>query len=227
MGGLVADLHHAHGTELITGAGVTGIDGDGSVSAVRLSDGRRLPADLVLVAIGSTPNTGWLDGSGLALADGVLCSAALLAAPDIVAAGDVANWWHRGYGRHLRIEHRMNATEQGQAAVRTLLGEPVPFTPVPYFWSDQYDVKLQVYGVPDASCDFEIVVGSPEDGRFAGVYRDRGRLVAGLAWNLPKQALALRTQVQRETANADVVTAPERNCEPGPSRRPGMEIDRA
>jgi len=101
----------------------------------------------VLVAIGSVPATGWLEGSGLSLANGVDCDELCGAAPGVVAAGDVASWVHPGLGRRVRVEHRMNATEQGMAAAKTLLGKGTPFAPIPYFWTDQYDVKIQAYGL--------------------------------------------------------------------------------
>jgi NADPH-dependent 2,4-dienoyl-CoA reductase/sulfur reductase-like enzyme len=206
FGSLVADLHSSHGTTVRTGVGVIGLNGTaGHLRSADLTDGTTLETDLVLVAIGSTPNTSWLTGSGIDAADGVLCDHTLRAAPGVVAAGDVANWHHLGLGRRLRIEHRMNATEQGTAAARTLLGATTAFAPVPYFWSDQYDVKIQAYGRPSGEAEVEVVEGDPAEGRFAAVYREAGRIVAGVTWNLPRTALRMRQLVLDEQLPAEAV----------------------
>ncbi|MEQ3549750.1 FAD/NAD(P)-binding oxidoreductase [Pseudonocardia nematodicida] len=196
----VAALHTSHGTEVRTGVGVRALTGvDGRVTTVELTDGSVLAADAVLVAIGSTPNVGWLAGSGLSLTDGVDCDARCRAGTDIVAAGDVASWEHPGFGRRMRVEHQTNALEQGAAAARSLLGtEAEDFAPVPFFWSDQYDVKLQVYGAPHESATKRIVRGDPAEGRFAATYQHDGRLVAVLTWNMPREALGLREQLVAE-----------------------------
>ncbi|MER7179137.1 FAD/NAD(P)-binding oxidoreductase [Streptomyces hyaluromycini] len=147
LGGLVARLHADHGVRMRLGVGVTGLSGTSRVDGVELADGTLLPADVVLVAIGSVPNTDWLVGSGLSLTHGVDCDSSCRAAPNVAAAaGDVASWTHPVHGRRTRVEHRMNATEQGMAAALTLLGKGEPYAPVPYFWTDQYDVKIQAYG---------------------------------------------------------------------------------
>ncbi|MCM2393535.1 NAD(P)/FAD-dependent oxidoreductase [Streptomyces albipurpureus] len=191
----VASLHRAHGVDVRCDTGVTGFTEDrGRVAGVRLDDGSEIPAEVVLVAIGSVPAVEWLRDSGLPVGDGVLCDEFCEAAPGIVAAGDVASWVHPDHGR-IRVEHRMNATEQGMAAARTLLGRRLPFAPVPYFWTDQYDVKIQAYGRPCADADFTVVSGGPDGGPFAGVYGQNGRITAGVTWNMPREARALRAQV--------------------------------
>ncbi|MFH8616323.1 NAD(P)/FAD-dependent oxidoreductase [Streptomyces sp. NPDC017979] len=191
----VAELHRANGVDLRCGTSVAGLtERDGAVTGVRLGDGTHLPADLVLVAIGSVPAVDWLRDSGLPLGDGVLCDEFCSVAPGIVAAGDVASWTHPAYGR-MRVEHRMNATEQGVAAARTLLGERVPFAPVPYFWTDQYDVKIQAYGRTGQDAGFRVVTGSSDQGPFAGVYGDGERITGAVTWNLPRAARELRPLV--------------------------------
>jgi 3-phenylpropionate/trans-cinnamate dioxygenase ferredoxin reductase component len=191
-----AALHRDRGVRLRMGVGVSGLyDDAGHVTGVRLDDGTVIPAGLVLVAIGSTPNTGWLSGSGLSLSDGVDCDAAGVAAAGVVAAGDVANWMYPHLGARMRVEHRMNATEQGAVAARSLLGSAASEPQVPYFWTDQFDVKIQVYGTPTAAADFTLTAGSPGEGRFAGVYSAGGRVVAALSWNMPREARQLRRQV--------------------------------
>ncbi|MET7339479.1 FAD-dependent oxidoreductase [Nonomuraea sp. NPDC005650] len=141
-GRFLARLHHDHGVEIRTGAAVSEITGTG----VRLADGAVVPADDVLLAIGSVPNTEWLSDSGLTVHDGLVCDEYCAAAPGVYGVGDVARWHNPLFGTDLRIEHRTNAAEQGMAVARAILGEPRPFAPVPYFWSDQYDVKIQAYG---------------------------------------------------------------------------------
>jgi 3-phenylpropionate/trans-cinnamate dioxygenase ferredoxin reductase subunit len=195
MGSLLTQLHESKGVDLRCGTGVTALTGDGErVTGVDLSDGSHVPADLVLVAVGATPATGWLAGSGLVIGDGVECDQYCVAAPGVVAAGDVASWDHPGVGRR-RLEHRMNATEQATAAAKNLLGQEIPFEPVSYFWTDQYDVKIQVYGRSGDDLDFRIVAGDPAEGRFAALYGDGDRVTGALAWNLPRQARMLRQHV--------------------------------
>jgi NADPH-dependent 2,4-dienoyl-CoA reductase/sulfur reductase-like enzyme len=194
IGAAVARLHREHGVDVRTGILVSGLAGSadgtaGRVTGVMLADGSVIPAECVVVAIGSVPATEWLHGSGLAAGDGVECDEFCQAGPGVYAAGDVASWIHRGYGRRLRIEHRMHATEQGAAAARNLLrgarpGDAEPFAPVPYFWTDQYKVKIQVHGDPDlAGCTVAIADGSVDEGKFVALYRKDGMVTAVLGWN--------------------------------------------
>jgi 3-phenylpropionate/trans-cinnamate dioxygenase ferredoxin reductase subunit len=209
VGGLLADLHTAHGVRVRCGVGLREILGqDGRVTGVLTDDDERVPADLVLVAIGSAPAVDWLAGSGLGIGNGVECDEFCRAAPGVVAAGDVANWPHPGVGERIRVEHRMNATEQGAAAARALLGSTEPFAPVPYFWTDQYDVKIQVYGHVPPTAEFAVVEGDPATGRFAALYGHGGHVVAALTWNMAKQARLLRAQVIARTPWADAVPTP-------------------
>ena len=195
IGGLVAKLHADHGVRLRMGIGVTGFAGDGRVSGVELSDGSVLPADVVLVAIGSLPNTEWLHGSGLALTNGVNCDSLCRAAPNVVAAGDVASWTHPELGLRVRVEHRMNATEQGMAAARTLLGKGEPYAPIAYFWTDQYDVKIQAYGTFPSTAQATVAAGDVGSGRFAVTYAAEGRITGVLGWNLPRDTRQLRARI--------------------------------
>ncbi|MDX6434066.1 MAG: hypothetical protein QOE54_6432 [Streptosporangiaceae bacterium] len=196
IGGMVATLHADHGVVVRTGLGVTGLaDGGGRVSGVELTDGTLLPADVVLIAIGSVPATRWLTGSGLSLSNGVDCDSLCRAVPGVVGAGDVASWTHPGLGRRLRVEHRMNATEQGIAAARTLLGRGEPFSPVPYFWTDQYDVKIQAYGTWPQDADSAVVEGDPAEGKFIALYGLQGAVVGALSWNMPRELRLYRQQV--------------------------------
>jgi NADPH-dependent 2,4-dienoyl-CoA reductase/sulfur reductase-like enzyme len=183
-----AELHRQHGVDLRVGVGVGAFVGNGRVLGVRLTDFSQVPADLVIIGLGVTPATDWLGGSGLRVDDGVICDATgaadgSTADATVVAAGDVARWWHPLYERHLRTEHWEDAGRQGVAAARTLLGGPdraEAYDEVPYFWSDQYDVKLQMLGVPGDYDAVEIVEGDPDAWGFVAAYGRGGRTVAVL-----------------------------------------------
>jgi len=196
IGKLVARLHADHGVTVRTHVGVADLVGaSGQVTGVALTDGTLVPADLVVVAIGSVPCTDWLIGSGIALTDGVDTDASCRAAPGIVAAGDVASWYHAGLGVRVRVEHRINATEQAMAAAATLLGEAEPFTPVAYFWSDQYDTKIHMFGTIVPGARMTVVDGAMSERRFAAVYTVDGVTTAALTWNMPRRLRSLRQHV--------------------------------
>jgi NADPH-dependent 2,4-dienoyl-CoA reductase/sulfur reductase-like enzyme len=204
MADRVARLHIDRGVDLRCGTGVVGFtEDDGRVTGVRLGDGTGIPARVVVVAIGSVPEVDWLRDSGLPVGDGLLCDEYCEAAPGIVGAGDVASGIHPRFGR-IRVEHRMNATEQGMAAARTLLGHRTPFAPIPYFWTDQYDSRIQVYGRISTDIEFTVVDGDPEVGPFAAVQFDaRGRPRAVAAWNMPRTARTWRARL------VDAASAPQ------------------
>ena len=192
MGAVMADVHRHHGVDLRTGVGVAEVLGDGHVTGVRLADGVTLDVDLLVVGIGVIPNTDWLEGSGLALDDGVVCDETCLAAPGVVAAGDVARWYNERYGESMRVEHWDNAVQQGVHAARRLLlsdGEATPFAPVPWFWSDQYDRKIQLAGRPHPDDEVRVVAGSTAEHRFAAFYGRDGRFTAALGMNRPRQVM--------------------------------------
>jgi NADPH-dependent 2,4-dienoyl-CoA reductase/sulfur reductase-like enzyme len=189
IGAACAALHRAHGVDLRLGVGVDGFEGRDRVEGVRLTDGSVVAADVVVVGVGVTPATGWLEGSGLELRDGVVCDASLAAGPPgIYAAGDVCRWPNRLFGEEMRVEHWTNAAEQGAHAARTILGvaageAPSPYAPVPFFWSDQYGLKLQFLGRAGPDDDVRIVHGSKEEHGFVALYGRAGRLrgVFGMA----------------------------------------------
>ncbi|ORV10702.1 NAD(P)/FAD-dependent oxidoreductase [Mycobacterium celatum] len=196
-----AELHRDHGVDVRLGVSVDGFLGNGRVEAVRLTDGSRVPADLVVVGLGVTPATDWLDGSGLRVDDGVVCDAtgAAEGGTDVVAAGDVARWWHPLYERHLRIEHWDHAGRQGAAAARTLLAGPdaaEAYDEVPYFWSDQYDVKVQMLGVPTSYDALKIVEGDPDAWEFVAAYGRDGRTIAVLG-TVPHRVHAYRDAIAK------------------------------
>jgi NADPH-dependent 2,4-dienoyl-CoA reductase/sulfur reductase-like enzyme len=187
IGQLVAELHREHGVRVRTGVGVAALRGEGTVSAVELTDGTVVPTEVVLVAIGSTPTTDWLTGSGIPVQDGVLCDATCQAADGVFAAGDVARWRNPHFGTRMRVEHRMNATEQGMAVARNLLGARIPFAPVPYFWSDQFDVKIQAYGIFPPGGQLVVAHGHPARRRFVAHHHVRDRITGVVGWNMARQ----------------------------------------
>lgn len=205
IGGLVGDLHRAHGVVVRCGVGVSRFVAEGGrVAAVELTDDTRLPADVVLVAVGAVPATSWLADSGVPLGNGVECDACCQAAPDIYAAGDVASWHNPHFGTRMRVEHRMNATEQAMAVAANLLGDNRPFAPVPFFWTDQYDTKLQAYGTFPPNAEPQVAQGDPREGRFITAFADNGVVTGVLGWNAPpKELRTLRQQVVDRTPVRD------------------------
>jgi 3-phenylpropionate/trans-cinnamate dioxygenase ferredoxin reductase subunit len=196
IGALVGRLHSDHGVVVRCGVGVARLlHAAGRVTAVELADQSKLAADLVVIAVGAAPATGWLAGSGLRLANGIHCDARCQAAPNIYAAGDVASWHNRHFGTRMRVEHRFNATEQAVAAAGNLLGDDRPFAPVPYFWTDQYDTKIQAYGIFPNDAEIQILYGDPADHRFVAAYGHRDTVVGVIGWNSHAEIRALRQLV--------------------------------
>jgi NADPH-dependent 2,4-dienoyl-CoA reductase/sulfur reductase-like enzyme len=197
MGAQVAALHTDHGTRLITGVGVVGLVGGARVRAVRLADGRELPAATVVVGIGATPNVEWLAGSGLELGPGVRTDAwCATTIPGVVAVGDCASSYNRFAGEVVRLEHWTNAVQQPEIAAAALLGQRSPTRPAaPYFWSDQYGVRLQFAGHRRAGDAVDVVDGDVDARSFTAVYRRGERPVAVLSVNQPKLFGRLRRQL--------------------------------
>jgi NADPH-dependent 2,4-dienoyl-CoA reductase/sulfur reductase-like enzyme len=204
------ELHRDHGVDLRLGVGVAAIEGDGTVERVRLDDGSAVEADVVVVGVGVVPVTDWLEGSGLTLDNGVVCDETLLAAPGIVAAGDVARWPNPMFdGEVMRLEHWTNAAEQGVAAARRLLvpeGEtPVAYAPVPFVWSDQYDRKIQTVGHYRGDDDMEVVHGTLEERRFVAVFGRNGRLVGALGFSMPAKVMQYRKMIEERASFEDAL----------------------
>ena len=212
MGAVCAAVHRDHGVDLRVGVGVDAVDAgaDGNVERVRLSDGSVVEAEVVVVGIGVVPNTEWLEGSGLTIDNGVVCDETCLAAPGVTAAGDVARWPNRRFDEVMRVEHWDNAVEQGGHAARRLLqsdDEAEPFTPVPWFWSDQYDRKIQLAGRIRPDDEMRIVTGSVEERRFAALYGRAGRLVGVLGFNRPRHVMQYKSLIENGTSFADALAA--------------------
>lgn len=195
IGRVCASLHESNGVELRTGVGVSELRN----GEVELADGSVLSADVVVVGIGVTPTTGWLESSGLELNDGVLANATLHAAEDIVVAGDLARWYDEKAEKEVRIEHWTNASEQGVAAARNLLAgrKAEPYVPVPYVWSDQYDVKIQILGYPEPEDEVIVVEGSLSEHRFVAVYGRGGRLTGAIGFSRPRKLMGFRQLLER------------------------------
>ena len=198
MGMACAELHRRNDVDLRLGVGVAGIEGTTRVERVRLTDGSAVDADIVVVGIGVAPVTDWLESSGLELRDGVVCDATLAAGPPgVYAAGDLVRWPNELFGEEMRLEHWTNAAEQGAAAARNLLataagGDPTPYAPVPFFWSDQYDARIQFLGRGSDTDEVRVVHGSVEEGRFVALYEAAGRLHGVLGISLPRLTMPYR-----------------------------------
>ncbi|HEX2132047.1 MAG TPA: FAD-dependent oxidoreductase [Actinophytocola sp.] len=187
IGAHVAALHRANGVTVRCAAEVTRLTGDGPVAGVELADGTVLPADVVVVAVGSTPNTEWLSGSDVPVDDGVLCDrTGRTARPDVWAAGDVARLPHPWRDGTVRFEHWTGAVDTATLVASNLLAdEPKPLAAVPYFWTDQYGLRLQAVGLPDPGDEFAVVQGSLADGKFLAHYRRAGVVTGAAAIGMP------------------------------------------
>lgn len=177
--------HRAHGVDLRCGAQVAALHGSPAVHTVELADGTRLAADAVIVGIGLIPNVELAEAAGLAVDNGIVVDEHTRSSdPDIVAAGDCANHPNHHYGRRLRLESVQNAMEQARIAAAAMLGETAPYRTIPWFWSDQYDLKLQMVGL-STGYDRLVLRGRFEARAFAAFYLREGRLIAADTVNRP------------------------------------------
>ncbi|RLP28284.1 FAD/NAD(P)-binding oxidoreductase [Mesorhizobium sp. YM1C-6-2] len=206
FGSYFLDLHRANGVDLVMDAMVERVSlNDGRVAAVELADGAKIETQLVVVGAGSEPCTQWLEGSGLIVADGVVCDSYLATSmPGIFAAGDVARWTNPIYDLQMRVEHWTNASAQGRAAARNLAASATgrqelrkPFADVPYFWSDQYGQKIQMVGWHQGHDRVELDRSADAPGPLARFYRD-GRMIAAAGVNVPRIVMRLRRQIEEE-----------------------------
>lgn len=200
----LADIHRRNGVDVRLGVAVAAIEGDDKVTGVRLTDGVLLPASVAVVGVGVTPNVDWLEGTGLTLDNGIVCDATCLAAPGIVAAGDVARWPNNRYGEMRRVEHWDNAVRQGVHAARRLLahdGSPEstePYTPIPWFWSDQFGLKIQLVGSTFAHDEVRMIPDPAKPDRLLALYRRGNRLNAVLGINNAKRILGFRRLLEED-----------------------------
>jgi 3-phenylpropionate/trans-cinnamate dioxygenase ferredoxin reductase subunit len=179
-------LHDEEGLWVVTSALVTSIEGEDQVERVHCADGSQIDADLVIIAVGVLPNTDLAARAGLDVEDGILVDEfARTSDPDIVAAGDCTRHFNPIYQRRVRLESIQNAMDQAKTAAATLNGDPQPYHALPWFWSEQYDVKLQIAGLSQGY-DNVVLRGDPETGRsFAVFYFAGERLLAVDAINRP------------------------------------------
>jgi NADPH-dependent 2,4-dienoyl-CoA reductase/sulfur reductase-like enzyme len=221
LGRRVAERHRREGVRFHLEVGVEGFEGEGRVTGVRLTDGTRLAADLVLVGIGAAPATAWLEGSGLELDDGVCCDAnGFTGHEGIYAVGDCARWANVHYPDRPRFEHWTSAVEQADVVARRIIaGEPVEHAPIPYVWTDQFDLRIAIVGEVREGDDMHVCLGRLEDDRFLALFGRDDRLVAAVGFKRPRQLNACRRRIAEgvgfreaiaefdETAGADRAAA--------------------
>lgn len=215
VGSMIADLHRHHGVNLELGHGVSSFeDRSGRVTGVTLDDGRTVAADAAFVAVGARPAVDWLHSGSIPLtapnepgAGGVRCDSSGRAADGVWAIGDVAAWWDPTLERHVRVEHRFTANEHARASAHDILElAPTTTKTVPYFWSDQYDLKLRSFGFPSRHCGFHVVEGDLEDRRFVAAYTDESdRIVAIIGAGMFKAMNWWRQQVLEARTLRDAV----------------------
>ncbi len=214
IGGVIGRVHEHHGVRIRCGVEVRQILGPDAVSGVELGDGAVIAADVVVVGIGVEPATKWLESSGLTLQNGVLCDASLnVGVPGIYAAGDVARWPNALFIAEeptMRIEHWTNAAEQGAHAANNLLatwrGEKVePYVSVPFFWSDQFEARIQFLGRATSDDEMKIVAGNEESGKLVALYFRSNRLRGVFGISMPKAVMSCRTLLAERASLSEAV----------------------
>ena len=223
MGAGIGDVHERNGVTLRCGVKIASIDGTTHVEAITLDDGERIPADVVIVGIGVAPATGWCEGSGLTINNGIVCDAHLNAGvPRVYAAGDLLRWPNNLFTDVeplMRVEHWTNAAEQGAHAAKNLLAEmngteQSPYEAVPFFWSDQFDARIQFLGRVTEGAVAEVVAGDVASGKWCAMYVANGRLTGVLGVSMPKLVMPSRALLSAHTSADDArahfarVTAP-------------------
>jgi NADPH-dependent 2,4-dienoyl-CoA reductase/sulfur reductase-like enzyme len=208
MGAVLAGLHERHGTTLRCGVAVEAIEGNGHVSAVRLADGTRIDADLVVVGVGVAPAVDWLATSGLELGNGVECDKTLqTSAPGVYAAGDLASWPNAAFDTRMRLEHWTTAAEQGGVAGRHAADPEAAtaYSTVPYFWSDWYGMRIQFVGIAAAADEVKIVAGAVDSDAFLALYRRGDRLIGALGLEQRAQIMKYRLMIGRGGSWSDAL----------------------
>jgi len=198
MGAVLASLHERNGTTLRCGLGVEEIEGTDRVEAVRLVNGTRIEADLVVVGVGVAPNIEWLADSGLELGNGIECDKTLqTSAPGVYAAGDIASWPNPLFDTRMRLEHWTIAAEQGGVAARHAIDPEAAtaYSTVPYFWSDWYGRRIQFVGIAAAADEIEVVAGDLDGNTFLVLYRRDDRLIGALGLEARSQIMKYRMMI--------------------------------
>jgi 3-phenylpropionate/trans-cinnamate dioxygenase ferredoxin reductase subunit len=197
LGGRMAAYHRDAGVRLRLGRRVAGLIGRHTVEGVRLADGTTVAADLVVVAIGTTPNTEWLTGSGLRISDGIDCDGYLRAGPAAYAVGDVARWYHPLYMESVKAEHWTYAIEHADSVAATLSGRPEICAAVPYVWSDQHGAKLQIAGRVLPGDEVRFLMNEPR--RFVAITGSNGVMRAAVAMNAPGAFVRLQAKLANKS----------------------------
>jgi NADPH-dependent 2,4-dienoyl-CoA reductase/sulfur reductase-like enzyme len=198
LGSMLEAAHREHGVDVRCGLAVDEVLAtDRRVTGVRLSNGSTLEADLVIVGLGATPNTDWLADSGVPVEDGVICDEHNRACDHVFAAGDVASWINPRFGTRMRVEHRMHAAEQAAHVARTIAedGATEPFAPTPFFWTDQFDLRVQAFGHLHPGDAFTVIDGSFEERKLLATSTREGRVVAVVGVNMPRETRAARALI--------------------------------
>jgi 3-phenylpropionate/trans-cinnamate dioxygenase ferredoxin reductase component len=210
LGEIYGAIHRDHGVDLITGAQVEALEGDGRVERVRLAGGRTIDCAFAVVGVGVAPRTGIAEAAGLACDNGILTDQLLrTSAREVFAAGDAANAVHPFYGHRVRVEHWHNALEQGPAAARSMLGDGKPYDVIPYFFSDQYEVGMEYAGY---AREWEEVVfrGDVEAREFIAFWLHGNRVVAGMNVNVWDVTDAIQALIRsRKTVDSAQLRDPD------------------
>jgi 3-phenylpropionate/trans-cinnamate dioxygenase ferredoxin reductase component len=192
-------IHRERGVDIRAGARVAAIGGEGRALVLRMTDGAEVKADAVLLAAGAKANDELAQAAGLACRDGILTDAIGRTGVDhVFAIGDCARFPSARYGRQIRLECVQNAIDQAKAAAAAILGTPASYDPVPWFWSDQYEFKLQIAGLFDGY-DTATENADPASGHFSVEYRKDGRLIAVDSVNDARAHMLARRRIAEET----------------------------
>jgi NADPH-dependent 2,4-dienoyl-CoA reductase/sulfur reductase-like enzyme len=219
MGAAIGAVHTRNGVDVRCGVQVQSINGTDRVTSITLGNGEEVPADVVIVGIGVAPATQWCEGSGLTIRDGIVCDENLCAGPaHVFVAGDVLRWPNSLFADvevDMRVEHWTNAAEQGAIAAKNLFAsmyetELEPYAAVPFFWSDQFDARIQCLGRPSANAKVDIVDGNIDDGKFCAIYTVNNRLTAVLGVSKPKLVMPSRALLSKHTTREEALAHFER-----------------
>lgn len=196
--------HTAHGVHLLLSTQLEALEGHRTINAVRTNGGPSIPADLVIAGIGIVPNTELAASAGLDVDNGIVVDARCRTAdPNIYAVGDCTSHPNGIYGRRIRLESVYNALEQAKTAAANICGDAVDYEQVPWFWSDQYDLKLQIAGLSEGYDDV-VIRGNPAERSFSCLYLEKGRLIAADAINAPRDFVQSRQLI---ASRAEIDTA--------------------
>lgn len=207
VGAILAGLHTSNGVRLLTGVAFDHFEGRTQISGVALSDGRVLPADLVVIGIGAYPVTDWLATSGLPVSDGVECDEHLRVQgySDIHAVGDVARWRHPLYRAPIRMEHWTNANDHAAIVAADVMGRPAPRPQVPYIWSEQYDHRIQIAGRPDQGA-LACLDGDAAESLEAIYIDEAGTVVGAVVVDNPRAFMRYRKAIGNRVALSELST---------------------